>query len=135
MNLGKNHRPIQSRDRQVRCGIPTESDIVGVPQKRRRSKGRLDGRGSSAGRLRRKPGVRHAPAPVVTVSKPLQREITEWDEYTGRFAPVATVEVRARVSGFINSIHFKDGEIVKQNDLLFTIDQPSLQICSRGKQT
>jgi RND family efflux transporter MFP subunit len=63
------------------------------------------------------------PAPVVTVSKPLQREITEWDEYTGRFAAVATVEVRPRVSGFIDSIHFKDGEVVKQNDLLFTIDQ------------
>jgi multidrug efflux system membrane fusion protein len=63
------------------------------------------------------------PAPVITVSKPLQREITEWDEYTGRFAAVATVEVRPRVSGFIDSIHFKDGDVVKQNDLLFTIDE------------
>jgi multidrug efflux system membrane fusion protein len=63
------------------------------------------------------------PAPVVTVSKPLQKNITEWDEYTGHFVALATVEVRPRVSGFIDSIHFKDGEIVKQNDLLFTIDQ------------
>jgi multidrug efflux system membrane fusion protein len=62
------------------------------------------------------------PAPVVTVAKPLQRKITEWDEYTGRFASVATVEVRARVSGFIDSIHFRDGQIVKQGDLLFVID-------------
>jgi pyruvate/2-oxoglutarate dehydrogenase complex dihydrolipoamide acyltransferase (E2) component len=60
--------------------------------------------------------------PVVTVSKPLQDKVTEWDEYTGRFVAVATVEIRARVSGFIDSIHFKDGQVVKQGDLLFVID-------------
>jgi RND family efflux transporter MFP subunit len=57
------------------------------------------------------------------VAHPLRKTITEWDEYTGRFTAVATVEVRPRVSGFIDSIHFKDGDVVKQNDLLFTIDQ------------
>src|ERR1041385_2993381 len=62
------------------------------------------------------------PPPPVTVSKPIQKQITEWDEYPGRFVPVATVEVRARVSGFIESIHFKDGQIVKKGDLLFIID-------------
>jgi multidrug efflux system membrane fusion protein len=62
------------------------------------------------------------PAPPVTVSKPLQKNITEWDEYTGRFVAVERVEVRARVSGFIDSIHFQEGQIVKQNDLLFVID-------------
>jgi membrane fusion protein, multidrug efflux system len=62
------------------------------------------------------------PPPPVTVSKPLQKSITEWDEYTGRFTAVATVEIRARVSGFIESIHFRDGQIVKQGDLLFVID-------------
>src|SRR5882724_2202793 len=62
------------------------------------------------------------PPPPVTVSKPLQQKITERDEYTGRFVAVATVEVRARVSGFIDSIHFKDGQVVKQGDLLFIID-------------
>jgi RND family efflux transporter MFP subunit len=56
------------------------------------------------------------------VARPLQKTITEWDEYTGRFAAVATVDIRARVSGFIDSIHFKDGQIVKQGDLLFIID-------------
>jgi membrane fusion protein, multidrug efflux system len=61
-------------------------------------------------------------APPVTVSMPLQKQITEWDEYTGRFVAVETVEVRARVSGFIVSIHFQDGQIVKQDDLLFVID-------------
>ena len=62
------------------------------------------------------------PPPPVTVSKPLQKQITEWDEYTGRFEALATVDVRARVSGFIDSIHFRDGQIVKQGDLLFVID-------------
>ena len=59
---------------------------------------------------------------AVTVSRPLQQKITEWDEYTGRFVAVETVEIRARVSGFIDSIHFQDGQIVKQGDLLFVID-------------
>jgi membrane fusion protein, multidrug efflux system len=62
------------------------------------------------------------PPPSVTVSPPLEKTITEWDEYTGRFVAVAAVEVRARVSGFINSINFVDGQIVKQGDLLFVID-------------
>lgn len=71
-----------------------------------------------------KPPAAAAPAPpAVTVARPVHKTITEWDEYTGRFAAVATVEVRARVSGFIDSIHFKDGQIVKQGDLLFKIDQ------------
>jgi RND family efflux transporter MFP subunit len=71
----------------------------------------------------------NAPSPLaVTVSKPLQKKITEWDEYTGRFVPVATVEVRARVSGFIESIHFKDGQIVKKDELLFVIDRRPYQI-------
>jgi multidrug efflux system membrane fusion protein len=61
--------------------------------------------------------------PAVTVSKPLQQRITEWDEYTGRFVAVATVDVRARVSGFIDSLHFRDGQVIKQGDLLFTVDQ------------
>ncbi len=70
-----------------------------------------------------KPVSNAAPLPPpVTVSKPLQKPITEWDEYTGRFTAVETVEIRARVSGFIESIHFQDGQIVKQGDLLFVID-------------
>ena len=63
------------------------------------------------------------PPPPVTAARPLQKNITEWDEYTGRFVAVETVEVRARVSGFIDSIHFKEGQLVNQGDLLFTIDQ------------
>jgi membrane fusion protein, multidrug efflux system len=62
------------------------------------------------------------PPPSVTVARPLQKTITEWDEYTGRFTPLESVEVRARVSGFIDSVHFQEGQIVKQGDLLFVID-------------
>ena len=60
--------------------------------------------------------------PTVTVSLPLRREIVEWDEYTGRFDSIETVEIRARVSGYLNEVHFKDGQTVKQGDLLVTID-------------
>jgi RND family efflux transporter MFP subunit len=60
--------------------------------------------------------------PAVTVSTPLQKEITEWDEFTGQFAAVDYVEVRARVSGYLTEIHFQDGQMVKQGDLLFVID-------------
>ena len=69
-----------------------------------------------------KPAASSAPPPSVAVARPLQKTITEWDEYTGRFAAVETVEVRARVSGFIDSVHFKEGQLVNQGDLLFVID-------------
>src|SRR6202035_4656453 len=63
-----------------------------------------------------------AAPPAVTVSVPLQKEITEWDEFTGQFAAVDYVEIRARVSGYLTQIHFQDGQTVKQGDLLFVID-------------
>jgi RND family efflux transporter MFP subunit len=63
------------------------------------------------------------PAPPVQVSAPLAKRVTNWDEYTGRFEASEQVEVRARVSGFLDSLHFKDGDLVKKGDLLFTIDQ------------
>ncbi len=66
--------------------------------------------------------------PAVTVAKPIHKTIAEWDEYTGRFAALETVEVRARVSGFIESVHFKEGQIVKKDDLLFVIDRRPYQI-------
>ena len=62
------------------------------------------------------------PAPSVSVAKPLQREVMEWDEYTGRFDAVETVEIRARISGYLNEVRFKDGQLVKQGDVLFAID-------------
>ncbi len=63
------------------------------------------------------------PAIPVAVAKPIAKRITRWDEYSGRFEAVNTVEVRARVSGFIEKLHFKDGQVLKEGDLLFTLDQ------------
>ena len=60
--------------------------------------------------------------PQVTVATPLVRQITDWDEYTGQLAAVESVEIRARVSGYLQSIHFEDGALVKRGDLLFVID-------------
>ena len=68
------------------------------------------------------------PAMPVTVAKPLAKRITRWDEYSGRFEAVNTVEVRARVSGFIDKVHFKDGQVVKEGDLLFTLDKRPYQL-------
>lgn len=67
------------------------------------------------------------PPPAVTVAAPTQRTITDFDEYVGRFVAVDSVEVRARVSGYLDSIHFKDGQMVKEGDLLFTIDKRPFQ--------
>src|SRR6202161_2146178 len=76
----------------------------------------------------KQPSSAAPPPPTVTVSHPLQKSITEWDEYTGRFTALETVEIRARVSGFIDSVHFQEGQIVKKDDLLFVIDQRPYQI-------
>src|ERR1043166_1440839 len=61
------------------------------------------------------------PAPV-TATQPTEREVTEWDEYPARLDAVEMVEIRARVGGYLQSIHFKDGAEVKKDDLLFVID-------------
>src|SRR5207249_8021349 len=63
------------------------------------------------------------PPPVVTVIQPVAREVVEWDEYTGRLESPETVDVRARVSGYLDKVHFNDGARVKTGDLLFTIDR------------
>jgi RND family efflux transporter MFP subunit len=63
------------------------------------------------------------PAPPVTVATPLAKRVTTWDEFTGRFEASEQVDVRARVSGFVESVHFRDGDLVKSGDLLFTVDQ------------
>ena len=61
-------------------------------------------------------------APEVTVSQPLVQELIEWQEFTGQFVAIDYVEVRARVSGYLDSIHFEDGQLVDVGDLLFVID-------------
>src|SRR5262245_43965420 len=62
------------------------------------------------------------PPPTVLVAQPVEREVVEWDEYIGRLESPETVEVRARVSGYLDKVHFKEGKEVKKGDLLFTID-------------
>jgi RND family efflux transporter MFP subunit len=64
----------------------------------------------------------------VTVASPIEKRITNWDEFSGRFEAVASVEIKARVSGFVEQVHFKDGQIVKAGDLLFTLDKRPFQI-------
>lgn len=67
-------------------------------------------------------GAPGAAPPPVTVAQPLRQEIVEWDEFTGQFSAIDFVEIRARVSGYLESIHFTDGQLVKKGDLLFVID-------------
>src|SRR5262249_39916899 len=67
------------------------------------------------------------PPPAVTVATPVKRTVVDYDEYVGRFTAVNAVEVRARVSGYLDKLHFKDGQIVKQGGLLFTIDKRPFQ--------
>src|SRR6266481_2880312 len=62
------------------------------------------------------------PPPVVSVVQPIAREVIEWDEYIGRLESPETVEIRARVNGYLDKVHFKEGKEVKKGDLLFTID-------------
>jgi len=67
-------------------------------------------------------GMQMPPAPV-TLAQVEQRELVEWEEFTGRVEAVETVELKPRVSGYITEVHFQAGALVKKGDLLFTIDQ------------
>ena len=67
------------------------------------------------------------PPPTVTVAEVLSREITEWDELTGRLEAVNTVEIRPRVSGFISEAGFQEGALVRRGQLLFQIDPRPFQ--------
>ena len=62
------------------------------------------------------------PAPELTVSQPIARDVIEWDEYLGRFDAVEEVKMQARVSGYLTNVNFTDGQNVNAGDLLFTID-------------
>lgn len=80
------------------------------------------------------PAAAALPPPQVTVAAPLQREITEWDEFTGQFSAVDYVEMRPRVSGYIESVHFKDGQLVSAGDLLYIIDPRPFDITLKSAQ-
>ncbi len=74
------------------------------------------------------------PPPAVSIANPLAKEVVEWDEYTGRFDAIDIVEVRARISGFLDEVKFTDGAIVKKGDLLFVIDpRPFQRILDRDR--
>src|ERR1700690_2984017 len=72
-------------------------------------------------------GPRAPPPPQVSVAQVLEKRVKDWDEFTGRFQAVETVEIRPRVSGYIDKVAFKEGALVKSGDLLFVIDPPPYQ--------
>jgi RND family efflux transporter MFP subunit len=63
------------------------------------------------------------PPPSVSVAKPIKKNVTEWTDFIGRFEAVDAVDIRARVSGYVDKISVADGALVKAGDLLFTIDK------------
>jgi RND family efflux transporter MFP subunit len=63
------------------------------------------------------------PPPAVTVAKPVVKDVVEYDDFTGRFEAAESVEIRARVSGYLDRIAFQDGAVVKKGDPLFIIDR------------
>src|SRR5680860_588333 len=68
------------------------------------------------------------PPPAVTVAKPLVEEMKEWRDFTGQFEARESVEIRARVSGYLESVNFTDGQLVKKGDLLFIIEPRPYEI-------
>ncbi len=60
--------------------------------------------------------------PSVVAANPLSRQVTQWDEHTARIEPSARVEIRPRVSGQVEAVHFRDGAAVRAGELLFTLD-------------
>jgi len=67
------------------------------------------------------------PPPAVSVAQVIEQQVTEWDELTGRLEAPESVEIRPRVSGFIDKVAFEEGALVKKGDLLFQIDPRPFQ--------
>jgi RND family efflux transporter MFP subunit len=71
-------------------------------------------------------GAKEAPpvaaVPLVSVAAPLSERVRDWDDFTGRFEAAQQVEVRARTGGYLQAVHFRDGEFVQKGQLLFTLD-------------
>jgi RND family efflux transporter MFP subunit len=74
-------------------------------------------------------GAAPPPAPPeVTVAHPRAERLVEWTEFTGRFEAIERVEVRARVSGYLNAVDFRDGQIVEKGEVLFLIDPRPFEV-------
>lgn len=74
------------------------------------------------------------PPPVVDVAPPVKQDVTEYFEATGTTEPSAVVELRARINGYLKEIHFKDGQMVKQGDLLFVIEPEPFEVELKSAQ-
>jgi len=69
-----------------------------------------------------RPAQKPAPLPIVTVASPVHERVVDWDDYVGHFDAVDQVDVRPRVTGYLQSVGFKDGAIVRKGQVLFVID-------------
>mgnify|MGYP001025025815 CR=1 FL=1 len=69
------------------------------------------------------PNAEMPPPPEVSVATVLSKQVTQWDDFTGRVASPETVELRPRVSGYVDRVNYREGDEVKKGQLLFTIDQ------------
>ncbi len=72
-------------------------------------------------------GTSQPPAPQITVAQVISERVTEWDEFTGRLQAPQTVELRPRVSGYVEQVVFEEGALVKAGDILFLIDAKPLE--------
>src|SRR5262249_38967463 len=75
------------------------------------------------------------PPPEVTVATPVRRDVTDYFEATGTTQPVMSVDIRARVKGFLKERHFKEGSLVKEGDLLLVIDEEPFQLALEQAKT
>jgi multidrug efflux system membrane fusion protein len=75
-----------------------------------------------------------SPSPEVSVAQVLSKPVQQWDEYTGRVRAIHTIELRARVSGYVQRVVYKEGQDVKQGDLMFLIDQRPYRIALANAQ-
>jgi membrane fusion protein, multidrug efflux system len=80
------------------------------------------------------PALAQPAPPTVTVAAPVRRDITEWEEHIARLEPSARVELRPRVSGLVEQVHFRDGQIVRAGELLFTLDKRPFEIAVLSAQ-
>jgi RND family efflux transporter MFP subunit len=81
-----------------------------------------------AGPIPSVPAFAQGGPPSVTAAAPLARQVTQWDEHTARIEASARVEIRPRVSGQVEQVHFRDGALIRAGDLLFTLDQRPFRI-------